>query len=62
VGFLFLGQDFSQRDGEIVLAARVLEKFWGSSMLARSRVEKIDVRGRSHDYFDEDACHASGDR
>jgi hypothetical protein len=27
----------------------------------RSQQEKMDVRGRSHDYFDEDARDASGD-
>jgi hypothetical protein len=42
---------------------RVLRRrFLGTAVHRTVREEKMDVRGTSHDYFDEAARHASGDR
>jgi hypothetical protein len=44
--------------GFLFWAENCWEKLWEEGVWE----EKMDVRGTSHDYFDEAARHASGDR
>jgi len=48
--------------GRDILEDFCQEGSWELPCTEQFREEKMDVRGTSHDYFDEAARHASGDR
>jgi hypothetical protein len=64
VGFLFWGQAkfFGTVFWTEYFGRFLRRKFLGTAVDSAVREEKMDVRGTSHDYFDEAARHASGDR
>jgi hypothetical protein len=64
VGFLFWAKEsFVEWFFGTEYFGRFLRReFLGTAVDRTVREEKMDVRGTSHDYFDEAARHAPGDR